>query len=93
MCNVPSNRGSVLLSRSGLFWGWQGCIEQPDRFRRSGPFFRQPEQALNWTEQELLTLQSAAEGTSLVVKEKSLGVADFSLERRPDLAPYWIKPD
>ena len=93
MCDVPPNRGSVLLSQSGLFWGWQGCIEQPDRFKRSGPFFRQLEQALNWTEQELLALQGATERTSRVVQEKSLGVADFSLEKRPDLAPYWITPE
>jgi hypothetical protein len=72
----------VLLTRPGLFWEWQGCIEQPDRFKRSGPFFRQHEQALNWTEQELLALQSATVETSHVVQVKSLGVADFSLEKR-----------
>ena len=93
ICDVPPNRGSVLLTRPGWFWEWQGCIEQPDRFKRSGPFFRQLEQALNWVEQELLALQSAAEGTSHVAQVRSLGVADFSLEKRPDLAPYWITPE
>ena len=93
ICDTPPNRGSVLLVQIGMLWGWQGCIEQPNRFKHWGPSFENLEQALSWTEQELLALQTKVEEPPPVVEKKSFNVADFSLEKRPDLAPYWITPE
>ncbi len=66
VCDLSPNRGTVKLGQNG--WYWEISIEQPDQFERSGPIFVKMEEALAWTEQELLTLQKAASEETESVK-------------------------
>jgi hypothetical protein len=94
MCDQPPNRGTVYLTKNN--WSWEGCIEQPDRFKRESPWFMELKEALDWVEQKLIAIQHAAEEAAKVTTEqtppRTLSAATLTEEERARLAPYWIEP-
>ena len=89
VCDVPPNRGSVRLVQTGILWRWEACIERPDHFKHTSPLFFKPDEALQWAEQELIAIQNEVKEPEQ--KPPQLTLADFSLEKQPHLAPYWIE--
>jgi|GEM_PF-1151801 len=84
VCDSAPNRGTVKIDERG--WFWESSIEQPDHFKRSGPAFVKMEEALAWTEQELLAIQKAAS------EETEPTEPSPPLKPRMDLTPYQIDP-
>ena len=82
VCDVPPNRGTIALTERG--WFWQCCIEQPDQFKRYSNLFLRLEEAMSWTEQELITIQKAGE----VAKQPKSGVE--SAKPKMDRTAYHI---
>lgn len=85
VCNVPPNRGTVSLSETRLYW--HSCIERPDQFKHESALYLELEDALAWTEKELLW---PAKGTDSREEEDSSddNAAHFAV----DLALFWIDP-
>ncbi|MBI5848515.1 MAG: transposase [Nitrospirae bacterium] len=90
VCDMPPNRGTVVLDKSNLCWS--SFIERPNRFKHDSPFFPDLEEALRWTEQELLTIQN--EGTEATEKQTlaKTEMVTVSNKSRIDLTPYRIDP-
>ncbi len=84
VCDTPPNRGTVQITKDG--WFWEACIERPDRFKDNSPYFFELEEALGWTEKELLSAEEEA-------KEKEESVeSETSTKSQIDLTPYRIDP-
>ncbi len=83
-CEAPPNRGSV-LTRNKLFW--QGCVEQPDEFRKWSGNFRKAVDAVAWVEQELQSL--AAQATETAAQPEP---APPPIPTRAELGRYWLDP-
>lgn len=88
ICDVPPNRGSIQLVQTGIFWHWEACIERPDHFKNTSLPFHEPGDALGWAEQKLIAIQNEVEEPEQ--EAPRLTLADFSPEKQPHLAPYWI---
>lgn len=58
-CEQLPNRGTVSLTEGN--WCWQGCIEQPDRFKHRSHWFVDLVDALEWAENQLMTVQRTTE--------------------------------
>lgn len=92
-CNLPPNRGTVLLSDNKLLW--RGCIEQPDQFKSWSPDFLKLDEALGWAEKELISIHDAAqeekdsEGGEQFEDEKPR-VQRISPEKMEQLRPYLL---
>lgn len=86
VCDQPPNRGTVTLAQDN--WFWQGCIERPDHFKHESPSFFKLEEALAWTEEQLLALKNPP------VQDAESETESFREPFQPetDLAPYWIDP-
>ena len=82
VCDLPPNRGTVVIDETNLFW--EGCIEVPNEFKHSSPWFGLLEKALDWTEQELIKLEKEA-------REKPAAV-ESEPDPKPlmDLTPFEI---
>ena len=88
VCDLPPNRGTVTLTKSN--WFWTSCIERPNRFKDDSSSFVHLEEALQWTEQELLTIQKEdAEAKEKEAKTKAEVMTESS-KTRMDLTPYRI---
>lgn len=89
-CDVPPNRATIRLVRDGSWWWWwEVCIERPDHFKHTNSSFVEPDEALKWAEQQLIAIQNEVKEPKQ--KPPRLTLADFSLEKQPHLAPYWIE--
>ena len=85
VCDTPPNRGTVQISKDG--WFWEACIERPDQFKHTSPYFFELEEALDWTEKELLSAQEEAKE-----EEESVELETSTTKSQIDLTPYRIDP-
>lgn len=90
VCDLPPNRGTVVSAKSN--WFWRSCIERPNRFKDDSPLFVDLEEAMQWTEQELLKIQK--EDAEEKEKRAKAEVDAMSNPSKPrmDLTPYRIDP-
>ncbi len=89
VCDDPPNRGTVTLTENG--WFWQACVERPKRLKQwNGPLMWL-EDALKWTEQELLAARAQSESRNPDSRRESVSE---SVDPSPmiDLTPYRIDP-
>ena len=93
-CEQLPNRGTVSLTEGN--WCWEGCIEQPDRFKHRSHWFVDLVDALEWAENQLMTVQRTTEEAVRIEAEKQLEprlrVETITTEERARLAPYWLDP-
>ncbi len=90
VCNLPPNRGTVVLNKSNMYWS--SCIERPNRFKHDSPLFVDLEEALQWTEKELLSFQKEEAEAAEKEAQAETEAATQSVRPRMDLTPYRIDP-
>jgi hypothetical protein len=83
ICEVGPYRGTLRLGQNA--WFWESQIEQPNQGRHFSPRFVRLEQALDWTEKELLALQKAE-------SEKPALPPPPPPKPKMDLTPYRLDP-
>lgn len=90
ICDRPPNRGSVVLAEGNLFW--QGCIEQPARFKHWSPYQAKLEEALTWVEQQLEAAEQEASEPKEEGKRHQVPIAELIAQKREELIEYWVDP-